>query len=512
MKVISTDGVKSVPIYDDGDWWDTVVPPYSSTRRDLLSKVAATSRARGLKSRAVSNVPFAIVRKGSDEVVDESHAWHNVLKFMPKPRDLIRRLQLSIMDNNGAYLRMGRDVLKQPKQLHYVKFDSILPVTDKVTGELLYLNRYVNGRLEKQYSPDDRTLIRMWLLDDTTELLPTDETETKSILSASGIIFYSDAFTENYYRRGGVKPTLIAMKGMVTNEKREDIQRDWTSFVRGIGRGVANIAAKIFQAEAMDIKPFGDGLGDLKETPVYRQALENIAMGYGMPLSLLLSNSANYATANTEDLQWFRNDVVPAFDFIADCLNEQVFEPLGYRLESREENTDQEQESEVSRVGALAGYGDALEKYPDAETFLSAAIGIFGFEIPDDHIAAIRRYYSSKQSKTVEIQEPVVVEEQEEQEEEVEQKWMPSLDEFKELDVWRDVALRKHRKGDTLDFEYQPHYCGLPADISESIKAALLTAQTAEEIKAAFQVPHGNIAVKSDLLVLAESINRLAEK
>lgn len=536
QKIIYTDGVKSVPIWDDGDFWDMIIPQNNSTDRNIMSRVAAASRARNLTASAVANVPFAIVNKSGEEV-DSSQDWQNIVKFMPKPRDLIRRLSLSLMDNNGAYLRMGKNALNVPKQLHYVKYDSIRPVVKQDTGELLYLSRIVNGKEETRYAPDDKSLIRFWILDDTTELLPSDETETRSVLSASGILFYSDTFTENYYRRGGVKPTLIAMKGMVTKEKREDLQKDWTTFVRGIGRGVQNIAAKIFQAEAMDIKAFGDGLGDLKETPVYRQALENIAIGRGMPLSILLSNSANRATADTEILLWFRNDIIPRFDFIADVLNDDVFKPMGYQIQNRAETADPEQEDEVSRVGALSGYGDALAKYPDAETFLTAAQGVFGYELPDNHVEAIMAYYAAKKQNAEAItanmekkpgdkpqdtpveDNAVVEDDPQEEEKPVPAKWIPSIDELDELRIWREVALRRFKKGDSLDFEYQPHRGGLPDSINWMVKGRLAIAASEEEVKSSFNIDETYIrpaqVLKSepsaDILKLAESINRLAE-
>jgi hypothetical protein len=463
-------------------------------------------------------MPFALVSKSSGDEVDNSGTWQNVVKFMPKPKDLFRRLELSLMDNNGAYLRMGKNALGVSKELHYVKYDSIRPSVNQTTGELLYLDRYINGRLETRYAPDDNSLVRFWMLDDTTELLPSKETETRSIMSASGILFYSDAFTENFYKRGGVKPTLIAMKGMVSKEKKEDIQKDWTTFVRGIGRGVQNVAAKIFNAESMDIKAFGDGLGDLKETPVYRQALENIAIGTGMPLSILLSNSANKATADVEYVQWFRNDIVPHFDFIAECLNEQVFNAMGYRLENRAETLDPEQEDEVSRVNALSSYGDALAKYPDADTFLSAAQGVFGYELPDDHIEAIQAYYAAKEQNRQAIQVQTQPKEQPAQLQQDAQsstdentppaKWMPNIDEVNELRVWRDVALRRNKKGEGLDFEYQPHYGGLPDNVTGNIKARLLLAQDADAIKAAFEI---DAPADSEVIRLAEAMNKLAE-
>jgi hypothetical protein len=518
---------KSVPF--EGGTWDflEMVAEGRTSENDLYAKVAATFQAVNKSARAVANMPFAIVKGKAD--YDVSDAWENKVGFMPNPKDLLRRVRQSLIMTNTAYLRMGKNVLRQPKKLRYVVPTSIKINTDDRTGELLNLQRIINGQIAQTFKPDDPDLTRFWWLDDKTELLPSPDTEFKAMMSASGIIFWSDFFTSNFYRNGGLKPTLIAMKGLVPKDKKEDEEKVWTKFLRGIAQSVAN-RVRVYNAETMDVKAFGDGLGDLKETPVYEQALANIAIALDMPLSLMLSNSANYATAQTEYIQWYRNSVVPWCEFIGDALTEQVFEPMGMRFEFRPENTDPEQEDEVSRTNALSGIGDALAKFPDADTFLGAA-GVLGFELSDDFVAAVKAHYAKKEKQA----EAVVVQtqtsdtsEQEEQpadDEQVDEEpleaepkaWTPTIDELNELRVWRDVALRRFKKGESLDFEYQPHYGGVAFGPAEIIRRGLPRCEDVEQVKALFNVPRGMIikaetaAVQSDVLTLAAAINKLAD-
>jgi hypothetical protein len=103
-------------------------------------------------------------------------------------------------------------------------------------------------------------------------------------------------------------------------------------------------------------------------------------------------------------------------------------------------------------------------------------------------------------------------EEPEEEPEEMPAKWIPSLDELEEMRVWREVALRRNRKGEGMDFEYLPHYGGLRADVTEKIKAALLVATDADAIKAAFEIRSEAPAKDDSIKALADAINRLAEK
>lgn len=487
-KLIYYDGAKSMNIQDSWDFVDAMKGDAPSN--ELYSRVAATFQAVNKSARAVANMPFVL--KQGDETYDDSTAWQNKVGFMPNPRDLLRRMRHSLIMTNTAYLRMGRNVVGIAKKLNYTIPTSIEIKTDQVTGELVGFVRTVNGRVVQTFTADDTDLIRLWWLDEKTELLPSKDTEFQAMMGAAGILFYSDFFTENFYRRGGVKPTLIAMKGMVMGDKKDELQKDWTSWVRGIGKFANNITAKLFNADTMDIQSFGEGLGDLKDTPVYKQALENIAIAMDMPLSLLLSNSANYATAQTEYVQWFRNSVTPWCDFIADCMNDQIFTAMGLHMEFTPENTDPEQEDEVARTNALSTMGDAIAKFSDAETFLGAA-GVFGFELTDEFISAVQKYYGNKQANAEKVQAQLSQPKEQPAEvipesEPVPAKWIPSLDELEDMRVWRELALKKFRKGEPVTFEYLPHYGGLSADVSEQIASALATAATVDEIKAAFTI------------------------
>jgi len=83
--------------------------------------------------------------------------------------------------------------------------------------------------------------------------LPSEHTELKAICAAAGILYYSDLWTSNYFQRGGVKPTLIAMKGLASPTVRDENENVFDKFVRNISK----LRAKVFNAESMDIKPLG---------------------------------------------------------------------------------------------------------------------------------------------------------------------------------------------------------------------------------------------------------------
>ena len=512
-QLIYTDGAKSANIQDS---WDFVNASKAGAigDGDLYAKVSAVFQGVNKSANSVAYMPFALVDIKTGDDYDVSGAWENKVGFMPNPKDMMRRIAQSLIMTNMGYLRMGKNQLKMPKKLNYVIPTSIDIITDPVTGDLVRLDRSVNGIVTQSFQPDDNSLIRFWWLDEKTELLPSPDTEFKAIMNAAGILYYSDFFTKTFYERGGVKPTLIAMKGMVSNEKKDDLQKDWTSFVKGIGKYARSISAKLFNADAMDIKSFGDGLGDLKDTPVYRQALESIAIGLGMPLSMLLSNSANRATADTEYIQYYRDKVTPRCDFLADTLNEQLFNAMGLRMEYRPEQTDPENADEVANASAYSTYVNAGMKP-------SLAAQIVGIELPAgfeyEDLDPDEKPQPEPMPQTAPVAEqtppaPPVVEPP------APVKWTPNLDELNELRIWREVTQRQHKKGNSLNFDYQPHYGGLPANVTDSIKARLCFATSADEIKTIFDITYLQPAEaepkanNDEIKMLADAINKLADK
>jgi 2'-5' RNA ligase len=689
-QLIVTDGANAKSINpwnleDRPEAWTWLSNAPQSELDAMFYKVAASFRAVNKRAIAAANVPFQIKR--GKTVIDDSTAWENKVGFLLKPKDLIKRISLSLTFTNKAYLLRGKDVLSQTKSLKFLVPTTIQEITSPVTGELTHFERWVNARQEK-YLPTDKDFIHIWLLDHTTELLPSKNTSAQAIFNSVGQVYFADLFVRHFYERGGVKPTVLALKGAVFNERKEEIERGWNRFLRNL----STFSAKILNADTMQVEPIGAGVDDLKNNEVYRQAIENIALGIGMPTSHLLSDWDSYATASVDYMMWQRDDIFPLVEAIAEDLNIQVFKPLGLTLEFQTEMSDAETQDEVDRAKAYQIYVDAgikpsiaaqmvgielpdgveydmldemaeerekkdLEKEQrdrDTQMELQAAkkpapngkslkanenSAMIALRIPDAIRAEIKAKYSFVDKETLndlhitlvylgdnrtldkldivravsdlgtfqapikgKLQglarfrngqdvdplvmtfdspqmpklygmlcsvldnynvpfhkdhgfiphmtlayipadgempigsiEPIEINFSEvyyvdgnvwypvdlvgyDNKSKPAAKWLPSVDEFKELSVWRDVALRRLKKGDSLDFAYEPHYGGLPDNIAEAIIAGLVKATSAEEIKAAFDVDFETETVtpapvyaSPDIIMLADAINKMAE-
>ena len=510
-RYIMTDGVKSIDLPQfPNEAWQFYGEDEETEKPDLYKSVAAVFRAFNLTANATSRIPFALV-KGKEDF-DVSDNWENKVLFMPKPKELIRLWRLSLSATNSAYGFMENRRLIG-KNLRYIVPSSITPKVDPQDG-LVGFKRTI-GTGSKDYPlGNSNPIFWMWRMDHTTELLPSKATEFQAMCAAAGILYYADNHIQAFFKRGGIKPTMLVLKGMTTPEKIKDIESIWTKVISGGYKYLAKIFQGVAADGGLDAQNMGEGVESLKDEKINRSKIEAISMALGIPLSMLLSNSNNYATAQVELKSWYDNGLAPWCDFIADEMTDKLFKPLGLRFEFRPEMTDPGQEDEVARASAYSTYVSAGIKP-------SVAAKVIGMELPEGiEYEALDVMQEEKRQQAIEMvqkkqsssdngkeEKPDAV--QKEKKEVT--KFIPSLDQLHELETWRKFAFRKFKKGESLDFPFEVKT--LPDEVSEDIKLQLLESTDEEGIKAAFTLDDIQFEPMQDtaILKLADAINKACE-
>lgn len=502
VKTFYTNGgaIKNIdfPQYPDSAWNFTSGAPETKDNNELYERVAAVFRAANMGAEALASLPFALVDKRGEDF-DISDDWQNKVGFLPNPRELFRLWRLSLFMTNSAYGFMesggGKNLLR------YINPITITPIVNASVG-LTGFKRTL-GTTVTEYSLAEKRILYLWRQDHTTELLPARGTEFRASMAAAGVLFYADYFTESFFSRGGIKPTMLSVKGVANVQDREKIENIWDK----ITRGMYKYLGKVFNADAVTATVIGEGIDNLKDSALHEEKLADIAMAAGMPLSLLLANSANYATAQTEYITWFRDSVTPWANFMADQVNDQLFSPMGLKLEFRPEMSDPGQEDEVQRA-------DAFSKYVTSGVKPSIAAQIVGVELPNgieyEDLDPDIVDESDPSTDTMEdnVPEPVV------EPVSMPAKFVPSIEQLRELDLWQTFAFRKLKRGESLIFPFTAKT--LPDEIADTIRVRLEQANGADEIKAAFEITDlPDIKSMPDiqdqeLIELIEVLNRVA--
>jgi hypothetical protein len=519
-----TDGVKSIDLPQfPNEAWHFYGEDEDDGKEDFYSTVSAVFRAVNLTASATANIPFALVDKAGKDI-DTSDDWQNVVGFMPKPNELIRLWRMSLTMTNSAYGFM-ENIRPTGKNLRYIVPTTIAPKLDiENSGGLSGFTRTL-GNGSKYYPLGAKNpIFWMWRMDHTTELLPSKSTEFQAMCAAAGILFYSDHFVNAFFKRGGIKPTMLVLKGMTTKENVDRIEEKWTKIISGAYKWLGKVFQGVDAAGGLEAQTIGEGVDTLKDESLTKSKIEDVAMSIGMPLSLLLANSANYATAQVEYKGWYENSLGPWCSFMAEEMTDKLFKPLGYKFVFRPEMTDPGQEDEVARAGAYSTYVTAKMKP-------SIAAQIVGIELPegieyemlDEMQAEADQAAADAQSKL--MQDKLALADKQsssdngkeekpdalQKEKEKVAKFIPNVDQLHEMELWRKFAFRHFKKGESLTFAFEVKT--LPDDIAEGIRCGLELADSEEAIKQAFNLDEVIPDIKSDIAILelADAINKACE-
>ncbi len=348
INVINTGALKSIPLSqftaaDFGYVGDVERLPVERAYRE----VGWYRRALDLRANGVIEMPYDL-KRGETEVYDEkanSEDIPPVLNIFP----LLGALTRDIDKYGAAYAVFETDIFGYKKQWRRLHPASIVPRYNESTGELLYFERmYGYGQKSSKYKFEIDELLWLWMPPDATENRPGAGVGFTALLTATAMA-NKDKFKAYYFERGAINPTIIKVKGFATQppDEKERIKNTFQKLMGGIRN-----AFKITPIDGdIDVFNLMSNLKDMELEKMTQQEREDIAVTFGIPLSLIMSNAANYATARQDIINFYDTTVAPFYrEVIAPQLNAKLFSQAGFNLlpvKSRLESF-QRQESEKS--------------------------------------------------------------------------------------------------------------------------------------------------------------------
>ncbi len=326
-------------------------------------------RAVELRSNAVGSAPWRLM-KGDTETAN-SATWDDPLGVLPNPQRLFWLLEAALsIWGMGYYWRERNRVKGLP--LRYIVPSTIEPKIDETQGLLGFWRTL--GTSRKFYTTDN--LIYFWHPDPTVELGPPTVSPVGAALSAAGVLYNVDAFAAAFINRGAIKATLLTVEGNPEEGEKQRLKSWWGRAVTGMSNA---FSSNVFSAA---VKPVvvGEGLESLANVELTATRREDIATALGIPQTLLFSTGAGGlgggGVVGQDERHFYDKTIRAECDFIEAVLNEQLWRPLGYRMEFTLDELDVFQEDEVQRAAAFKTYVDAgLDRSLVAE--------MVGLELPD---------------------------------------------------------------------------------------------------------------------------------
>lgn len=463
-----------------------------SDSQHLYSEVAALFRAINARADAAASVPFRIENRRG-RAVETSDNWQGGNGWLPNPRLFIRQAFMSMDFTNSVYAARLTNRYKIPKGLQYFVPTSVTPKFDKETGELLSFERKA-GKVEKTFAPNE--LFYVWFQDAFTEVGASPNTPVKAAMAAADVLYNLDEFVESFFAGGAIDPVIAAVPRATLPEERDRVE----SWLNRTLTGIKNIG-KIRLMSSDDVKltqPLRNGLDSLKKTDLTKDKREDIGLALGIPMTFMLSDQANYATATQNEKTLIRWGVQPRLEQLYDALDAQLYQPMGVRLRPDFDSLEMFQEEEVSKMQAANTLLDLAGKANSKEQ-LTAVFTIMGIDATDEQVDNLLKKDKPKPEPTP--QEKPITDPMVDATNDVQQntraiieigRWEKKSLNAGKLVTWHTVEIPEAIR--THIIQAEDWQKGM-SEAREMLKATKNTEQSASDIKA-----------------LAEAINRIADE
>lgn len=248
-----------------------------------------------------------------------------------------------------------------------------LQVLTPTTMEVRYTNQEVTflQRIRGQvYGP--WTKDRMFYM---REFSFTDEVgpglaPAKVALPASQLRISMQDFATGFFSSGAQPLTLLTITG---NPPPAELERTERFFKRTIN-GVKNAWRVLAVRSEVTVQPITPEINTMAMPELHETTTREIGAAFGIPLSVLTSDSANYATAQSDMRLFYENTIKARLMLYEIALNEQLLNEMGLTIQFTPEALPIYQEDEAERSGSLVNLVQAGIPLKDAMLILGYSV------------------------------------------------------------------------------------------------------------------------------------------
>lgn len=348
---VSGSGIKSIPLTDIGAWIDSGISDAWGLGSSEDINVSSAYRLLGwvyrcvnVRAASLSSMPWSIFR-GENEVATGDGDNDTDIAWLDDMHTLLWLVEAGLSIVGEGYLFKDRTRGKRTTGLRMLAADTMTPkwAPDGIQA----FERKVNQRT---LTIDPERIVYFRLPNPLHETEP-GTSPTVAALGDAGVLVNLNAFAAQFFKRGAIKTTIIGLPASTTSEI-ERVQNWYDRLLAGIKNAWGG---NVIQGEFNAI-PIGDGIESLNNESLSTEKRENISTAFGIPHSLVMSNAANYATAQADRLNFYDTTIIPEARMIERALNRQLFDEMGLRLRFQPEQMSLYQADENERATAFQAY------------------------------------------------------------------------------------------------------------------------------------------------------------
>jgi HK97 family phage portal protein len=458
------------------DW--LVTSDLSNEPQDLYAAVAWTFWSVNMRADALASVPYGIYRIDTDEDTEENEAPGWELDLAP----ILWTVEAWLCLKAAAYI-FKRDSSGQSLQV--LNANSMQGDKDSVEkGKYTQFIQRVGPR-EIIYPAKDIVYFRTFNpRNDIGPGIASGQVGQR----AGSLVRNANEWAVKFFENGAIPLAVLKVPGTMSKEDKGIFKEAWNKLLRGVAKAF-NVAVL---ERGADLQVIGQPVKDLTMPELERTKKEQILAAHKIPPGLGDSRT-NRATQEFLELQFWTKTVQPqARVHIMPVLNEQLLNPLGLRIGFRFHEIEAIQTQEIAKAesvsflfnGAmLPAYEANTVKIEEVRRVLNELLVWVDLPGLDEQFEPEERTPPQLLVANQQAKEETEASETEQGRPQRRGENPPKAFDD-DLRKWRRVALRRLGEGKGALYDFQSE--NIPPGLHRDILDALETADTEEEVKAAF--------------------------
>lgn len=427
-------------------------------------RVAWVYRAVRIRANKLAGLPYKLTR--IDDPDTDLALLPEYSPLVYRLRGLIGRNEASLCIYGASYNIVEANRYGFNKTLRWLLPTTIQPIISPETGLEGFNRATTSGHVKLQpFDPKSAKpgeIVYYWEPNIAGEEGP-GQSVVSAALRAAAALDNMDSAIASFFERGMIRATILTVDGNPAPAEMSKLESWWKRLFSGVSNAW-NTAA--FRAQ---VKPqvIGDGIGELSNRELSEQEQQAIIATVGVPMSLILSNAANYATAQQDAIAMYTNTVLPQWDQVHAAALNDFLAVDGLRLMVDENRIDEMQSRQLQQAEQITKLvGQPVMLVDEGRAWLGLA--------PLERTTA----------QTVEVA-PTPVPDAAAPEQQSSQSVSVGDSEMRaDLERWRVKALKRLREGKSAQTGFVSPT--IPPELSASIYAALWHATTPEAVRSVY--------------------------
>lgn len=418
--------------------------------QEAFKKVPLIYRAVRLRCDSITRVPVKIFENGvevddwqfQDEIGFKKWLWRSEASLLLRGASFTVKLKNEYGSDKGIELLNPFSVI--------IKVDA---------DDNIFFQQQINGKTYPAtgyWDKEDMVYLNEY---NSTDDIGAGDSATKVAMDNARVSHYVTFFSSQFFGNGAMPVTLVTLP---EGTKPDEVKRVENFFARAI-QGVRNAFRVMGVSGETKVTVLTPDIKSLDLTNVDARTIDNIAWAFDIPKTVLTSDSANYATAETEYNSFISQTIVSRCHYYEQEIKRQ-FKEYGIEVQFNPQEMHEMQKDENQRA-------DALTKYVQAGMRLEVACSILGIDIPEEFIDEIKN--TPKATVTEKVPGPVPA------------PAGPDAGAVKaDLQLWERKAVKRLKEGESAQVEFKSAH--IPAPAIKSIHEALGGAKTPREVNNIF--------------------------